>query len=43
MGLFIDYVAAKKVIAPALKSLVGGGSTQSPAAGGLPAPGDGAV
>ena len=27
MGLFIDYVAAKKVIAPALKSLVGGGST----------------
>jgi AcrR family transcriptional regulator len=26
MGVFIDYVAAKKVIAPALKSLVGGGS-----------------
>jgi AcrR family transcriptional regulator len=26
MGLFIDYIAAKKVIAPALKSLVGGGS-----------------
>ena len=26
MGLFIDYVAAKRVIAPALKSLVGGGS-----------------
>jgi AcrR family transcriptional regulator len=26
MRLFIDYVAAKKVIAPALKSLVGGGS-----------------
>ncbi len=25
-GLFIDYIAAKKVIAPALKSLVGGGS-----------------
>jgi AcrR family transcriptional regulator len=27
MRLFIDYIAAKKVIAPALKSLVGGGST----------------
>ncbi len=26
MRLFIDYVAAKRVIAPALKSLVGGGS-----------------
>jgi AcrR family transcriptional regulator len=26
MRLFIDYIAAKKVIAPALKSLVGGGS-----------------
>jgi AcrR family transcriptional regulator len=26
MGVFIDYIAAKKVIAPALKSLVGGGS-----------------
>ena len=26
MELFIDYVAAKRVIAPALKSLVGGGS-----------------
>jgi AcrR family transcriptional regulator len=26
MRLFVDYVAAKKVIAPALKSLVGGGS-----------------
>jgi AcrR family transcriptional regulator len=26
MRVFIDYVAAKKVIAPALKSLVGGGS-----------------
>lgn len=27
MRLFIDYIAAKRVIAPALKSLVGGGST----------------
>jgi hypothetical protein len=27
MRLFIDYIAAKKVIAPALKSSVGGGST----------------
>jgi AcrR family transcriptional regulator len=26
MRVFIDYIAAKKVIAPALKSLVGGGS-----------------
>jgi len=26
MRLFIDYIAAKRVIAPALKSLVGGGS-----------------
>ena len=26
MRLFIDYIAAKKVIAPALKSLVDGGS-----------------
>jgi AcrR family transcriptional regulator len=26
MGLFIDYIAAKRVIAPALKSLVGGES-----------------
>ena len=27
MRLFIDYIAAKRVIAPALKSLVGGGSS----------------
>jgi AcrR family transcriptional regulator len=27
MRLFVDYIAAKRVIAPALKSLVGGGST----------------
>jgi AcrR family transcriptional regulator len=26
MGVFIDYIAAKKVIMPALKSLVGGGT-----------------
>ena len=43
MGVFIDYIAAKKVIAPALKSLVGGGSALYADFGRADQSGDGAA